>query len=117
MTLLIAAGEGKGRRTVVVGGGGREGEGKEATPTGRGRNLVVDITNFYNQYKSCEPWLKRKNPPQTPRKKILQGKEDMNELNGIYECILCACSSTSCPSDLWNPESYLDLAALLHANQ
>jgi succinate dehydrogenase (ubiquinone) iron-sulfur subunit len=81
------------------------------------KDLVVDMTNFYNQYKSIEPWLKRKSPPETPGKEYLQSKEDRKKLDGMYECILCACCSTSCPSYWWNPESYLGPAALLHANR
>ncbi|KAI3666005.1 hypothetical protein L6452_44643 [Arctium lappa] len=79
------------------------------------KDLVVDMTNFYNQYKSIEPWLKRKSP--APAKEILQSKKDRSKLDGMYECILCACCSTSCPSYWWNPESYLGPAALLHANR
>ncbi|KAI7741836.1 hypothetical protein M8C21_003269 [Ambrosia artemisiifolia] len=70
------------------------------------KDLVVDMTNFYNQYKSIEPWLKRKSP-QTDGKEILQTKKDRAKLDGI----------TSCPSYWWNPESYLGPAALLHANR
>ncbi|KAJ7974716.1 Succinate dehydrogenase [ubiquinone] iron-sulfur subunit, mitochondrial [Quillaja saponaria] len=81
------------------------------------KDLVVDMTNFYNQYKSIEPWLKRKNAPEVPGKEILQSKKDRAKLDGMYECILCACCSTSCPSYWWNPESYLGPAALLHANR
>lgn len=81
------------------------------------KDLVVDMTNFYNQYKSIEPWLKRKNPAEEPGKEILQTKKDRAKLDGMYECILCACCSTSCPSYWWNPESYLGPAALLHANR
>ncbi|XP_022543596.2 succinate dehydrogenase [ubiquinone] iron-sulfur subunit 2, mitochondrial [Brassica napus] len=81
------------------------------------KDLVVDMTNFYNQYKSIEPWLKRKNPASEPGKEILQSKKDRAKLDGMYECILCACCSTSCPSYWWNPESYLGPAALLHANR
>ncbi|KAB2034496.1 hypothetical protein ES319_D04G090600v1 [Gossypium barbadense] len=81
------------------------------------KDLVVDMTNFYNQYKSIEPWLKRKNPPPTAGKEIPQSKKDRAKLDGMYECILCACCSTSCPSYWWNPESYLGPAALLHANR
>ncbi|XP_021776485.1 succinate dehydrogenase [ubiquinone] iron-sulfur subunit 2, mitochondrial-like [Chenopodium quinoa] len=81
------------------------------------KDLVVDMTNFYNQYKSIEPWLKRKNPATTPGKEYLQTKEDRKKLDGMYECILCACCSTSCPSYWWNPESYLGPAALLHAHR
>ncbi|KAG8489749.1 hypothetical protein CXB51_017968 [Gossypium anomalum] len=80
------------------------------------KDLVVDMTNFYNQYKSIEPWLKRKNPPPAG-KEIPQSKKDRAKLDGMYECILCACCSTSCPSYWWNPESYLGPAALLHANR
>ncbi|KAF7819479.1 succinate dehydrogenase [ubiquinone] iron-sulfur subunit 2, mitochondrial-like [Senna tora] len=81
------------------------------------KDLVVDMTNFYNQYKSIEPWLKRKNSPPVPGKEIPQSKKDRAMLDGMYECILCACCSTSCPSYWWNPESYLGPAALLHANR
>ncbi|XP_023530873.1 succinate dehydrogenase [ubiquinone] iron-sulfur subunit 2, mitochondrial-like [Cucurbita pepo subsp. pepo] len=81
------------------------------------KDLVVDMTNFYNQYKSIEPWLKRKSEPSVPGKEILQSKQDRAKLDGMYECILCACCSTSCPSYWWNPESYLGPAALLHANR
>jgi len=80
------------------------------------KDLVVDMTNFYNQYKSIEPWLKRKTPP-PDGKEILQSKKDRAKLDGMYECILCACCSTSCPSYWWNPEKYLGPAALLHANR
>ncbi|KAL8097690.1 hypothetical protein AgCh_030705 [Apium graveolens] len=80
------------------------------------KDLVVDMTNFYNQYKSIEPWLKRKSENKTG-KEILQSKKDRAKLDGMYECILCACCSTSCPSYWWNPESYLGPAALLHANR
>lgn len=81
------------------------------------KDLVVDMTNFYNQYKSIEPWLKRKTPPPIPGKEYLQTKEDRAKLDGMYECILCACCSTSCPSYWWNPEKYLGPAALLHSNR
>ncbi|XP_050234566.1 succinate dehydrogenase [ubiquinone] iron-sulfur subunit 2, mitochondrial [Mercurialis annua] len=80
------------------------------------KDLVVDMTNFYNQYKSIEPWLKRKSPS-ADGKEIPQSKKDRAKLDGMYECILCACCSTSCPSYWWNPESYLGPAALLHANR
>ncbi|KAG2316312.1 hypothetical protein Bca52824_019434 [Brassica carinata] len=66
----------------------------------------VYMTNFYNQYKNIEPWLKRKNPPSQSGKEIL-----------MYECIMCTCCSTSRPSYWWNPESYLGHAALLHAKR
>ncbi|KAL8124263.1 succinate dehydrogenase [ubiquinone] iron-sulfur subunit 2, mitochondrial-like [Apium graveolens] len=80
------------------------------------KDLVVDMTNFYNQYKSIEPWLKRKTATKDG-KEVLQSKKDREKLEGMYECILCACCSTSCPSYWWNPESYLGPAALLHANR
>ncbi|XP_010929999.1 succinate dehydrogenase [ubiquinone] iron-sulfur subunit 1, mitochondrial [Elaeis guineensis] len=79
------------------------------------KDMVVDMTNFYSQYKSVEPWLKRKDPPLAAGKEILQSKKDRAKLDGMYECILCACCSTSCPSYWWNLESYLGPAALLHA--
>ncbi|XVF60140.1 hypothetical protein PTKIN_Ptkin08bG0020100 [Pterospermum kingtungense] len=81
------------------------------------KDLVVDMTNFYNQNKSIEAWLKRKNPPPTVGKEIPQSKKDRAKLDGMYERILCACCSTSCPSYWWNPESYLGPAALLHADR
>ncbi|KAL2621687.1 hypothetical protein R1flu_001892 [Riccia fluitans] len=81
------------------------------------KDLVVDMTNFYQQYKSIEPWLKRKNPTTNPGREVLQSKKDRAKLDGMYECILCACCSTSCPSYWWNPEKYLGPAALLHANR
>ncbi|KAI3463068.1 hypothetical protein Pfo_019731 [Paulownia fortunei] len=81
------------------------------------KDLAVDMTNFYNQYKSIEPWLKRKRPPETPGKEILQSKKDRKKLDGMYECILCAWCSKSCPSYWWNPESYLGPAVLLQANR
>ncbi|XP_047085938.1 succinate dehydrogenase [ubiquinone] iron-sulfur subunit 1, mitochondrial isoform X1 [Lolium rigidum] len=81
------------------------------------KDLVVDMTNFYNQYKSVEPWLKRKDPQSPDKKEILQSKAERAKLDGMYECILCACCSTSCPSYWWNPEEYLGPAALLHANR
>lgn len=80
------------------------------------KDLVVDMTNFYHQYKSIEPWLKRKTPSEDG-KEVLQSKKDRAKLDGMYECILCACCSASCPSYWWNPEKYLGPAALLHANR
>ncbi|KAG6540995.1 hypothetical protein Mapa_017568 [Marchantia paleacea] len=81
------------------------------------KDLVVDMTNFYSQYKSIEPWLKRKSPSKNPGKEVYQSKKDREKLDGMYECILCACCSTSCPSYWWNPEKYLGPAALLHAHR
>ena len=64
------------------------------------KDLVPDMTNFYNQYKSIEPWLKRKELKEQGQKEYLQSKEDRAKLDGMYECILCACCMTSCPSYL-----------------
>lgn len=79
------------------------------------RDLVPDLTNFYNQYKSIEPWLKRKSPKPEGSKEFYQSHEDRVLLDGLYECILCACCMTSCPSYWWNPEQYLGPAVLMQA--
>ena len=79
------------------------------------KDLVPDLSNFYNHYKSIEPWLKRKAPKAEGQKEYLQSKEDREKLDGLYECILCACCMTSCPSYWWNPEYYLGPAVLLQA--
>lgn len=76
------------------------------------KDLIPDLTNFYNQYKSIEPWLKRTTPKNPGQKEFLQSKDDRLKLDGMYECILCACCSTSCPSYWWNPEFYLGPAVL-----
>ncbi|KAM1826136.1 hypothetical protein ACFX13_025523 [Malus domestica] len=82
------------------------------------KDLLVDMMNFYNQYKSIEPWLKWKSlTTELDGKEIKQSKKDRAKLDGMYECILCACCSISCLRYWWNPESYLGLAALLHANR
>jgi succinate dehydrogenase (ubiquinone) iron-sulfur subunit len=60
------------------------------------KDLVPDMTNFYKQYKSIEPFLKNDNPPANGE--FLQTVDDRKKLDGMYECILCACCSTSCPS-------------------
>ncbi|GAY59574.1 hypothetical protein CUMW_195460 [Citrus unshiu] len=78
------------------------------------KDLVVDLTNFYQQYKSIEPWLKTNMVPKDGRE-YGQSPADRKKLDGLYECILCACCTTSCPSYWWNPEEYLGPAALLHA--
>ncbi|CAL1405560.1 unnamed protein product [Linum trigynum] len=78
------------------------------------KDLVVDLTNFYQQYKSIEPWLKTKRRPEEGRE-YRQSPEDRKKLDGLYECILCACCTTSCPSYWWNPEEFLGPASLLHA--
>uniref|UniRef100_A0A7G9IVP3 Succinate dehydrogenase [ubiquinone] iron-sulfur subunit n=1 Tax=Gelidiella acerosa TaxID=28867 RepID=A0A7G9IVP3_9FLOR len=77
------------------------------------KDLVVDLTNFYSQYKSIKPWLVNKANSLT--KEFLQSKKDRAELDGLYECILCACCSASCPSYWWNQETYLGPAILLQA--
>ena len=77
------------------------------------RDLVVDMTQFYQQYKAVEPWLIRNDP--LPEQEILQSPEDRDKLDGLYECILCGCCSTSCPSFWWNPEKFHGPAALLQA--
>jgi succinate dehydrogenase (ubiquinone) iron-sulfur subunit len=80
------------------------------------KDLVPDLTNFYSQYKSIEPWLKRKEPnPAGADKEFYQSPEDRQLLDGLYECILCACCSTSCPSYWWNPEYYYGPAVLQQA--
>ncbi|MEO8883679.1 MAG: succinate dehydrogenase iron-sulfur subunit [Devosia sp.] len=77
------------------------------------KDLVPDLTTFYAQHRSIEPWLKTTTPP--PETEWLQSKDDRAKLDGLYECILCACCSTSCPSYWWNGEKYLGPAALLQA--
>ena len=77
------------------------------------KDLVPDMKEFYAQYQSIEPWQKTKTP--APDKERLQSHEDRLKLDGLYECILCACCSTSCPSYWWNSDRYLGPAALLQA--
>ncbi len=77
------------------------------------KDLVPDMTNFYAQLRDIEPWLKTDSP--TPQKEWRQSHEDRQKLDGLYECILCACCSTSCPSYWWNSERYLGPAILLQA--
>merc|ERR1719502_843054 len=76
------------------------------------KDLVPDMNNFYRQYKSIQPWLQPKETKPSSKREYLQDKEDRKLLDGIYECILCACCSTSCPSYWWNPEFYLGPAVL-----
>lgn len=78
------------------------------------KDLVPDLTHFYNQYASIKPWLQTETPPPSDRER-LQSKEDRAKLDGLYECILCACCSTSCPSYWWNGDRYLGPAILLQA--
>ncbi len=77
------------------------------------KDLVPDLTNFYAQYASIKPWMETQTP--TPEKERLQSVNDRKKLDGLYECILCACCSTSCPSYWWNGDKYLGPAALLQA--
>ena len=77
------------------------------------RDLIVDLTQFYNQYRSVKPWLIHNDP--VPEIEHLQSPEDRAKLDGLYECILCACCSTACPSFWWNPDRFLGPAALLQA--
>ena len=77
------------------------------------KDLVPDLTTFYDQHRSIQPWLKTTSP--TPEKEWLQSRDDRAKLDGLYECILCACCSTSCPSYWWNGEKYLGPAVLLQA--
>jgi succinate dehydrogenase / fumarate reductase, iron-sulfur subunit len=74
------------------------------------KDLVPDLTNFFAQLASIEPWLQTKSP--TPQKEWRQSHEDREKLDGLYECILCACCSTSSPSYWWNCERFLGPAAL-----
>lgn len=77
------------------------------------RDLVIDMSQFYTQYENVKPYLQNESPePATER---LQSPEERAKLDGLYECILCACCSTACPSFWWNPDSYLGPAALLQA--
>ncbi len=78
------------------------------------KDLVPDMTQFYAQYASIKPWM-RAVTPSPPDRERLQSPEDRDRLDGLYECILCACCSTSCPSYWWNGERYLGPAALLQA--
>ena len=77
------------------------------------RDLVVDMTEFYAQYEKIKPFLQNDTPP--PNQERLQSPSDRDKLDGLYECILCACCSTSCPSFWWNPDKFVGPAALLQA--
>jgi succinate dehydrogenase / fumarate reductase iron-sulfur subunit len=75
------------------------------------KDLIGDLNTLYKQYQSIEPWLK--NSKKDDNKENLQSIEDRSKLDGLYECIMCACCSTSCPSYWWNGDKYLGPAALL----
>ena len=77
------------------------------------RDLVVDMTEFYAQYDKIKPFLQNSEEP--PAIERLQSPAQRDELDGLYECILCACCSTSCPSFWWNPDKFVGPAALLQA--
>ncbi len=77
------------------------------------RDLVVDQTQFFNQYKRIHPYLINDDPPPTIER--LQSPEDRAKLDGLYECILCGCCSSGCPSYWWNPDKYVGPAGLLQA--
>lgn len=77
------------------------------------RDLVVDLSQFYEQYKKIEPYLQNDTP--APAIERLQSPEDRDKLDGLYECILCACCSTACPSFWWNPDRFIGPAGLLQA--
>lgn len=78
------------------------------------KDLVPDLSHFYAQYESIEPWLKTDSPAPSNSER-LQSLQDREKLDGLYECILCACCSTSCPSYWWNGDKYLGPAILLQA--
>jgi succinate dehydrogenase / fumarate reductase iron-sulfur subunit len=78
------------------------------------KDLVPDQTHFFAQYASIQPWLQTRSPT-PPDRERRQGREERARLDGLYECILCACCSTACPSYWWNGERYLGPASLLQA--
>lgn len=77
------------------------------------RDLIVDMTQFFDQYHSIKPYVINNDPE--PERERLQSPAERERLNGLYECILCACCTTSCPSFWWNPDRFLGPAALLQA--
>jgi succinate dehydrogenase / fumarate reductase iron-sulfur subunit len=77
------------------------------------RDLVVDMSQFYKQYEKVQPFLMNNEP--APTQERLQSPEEREKLDGLYECILCACCSTSCPSFWWNPDKFIGPAGLLQA--
>ena len=76
------------------------------------KDLIPDMSDFYKQYESIQPWLKNN---KNSKKENLQTPEDRKKLDGLYECVLCACCSTSCPSYWWNGDKFLGPAILLQA--
>jgi succinate dehydrogenase (ubiquinone) iron-sulfur subunit len=79
------------------------------------KDLVPDMNNFYDQYQSIQPWLQRDDGLKPGDKQYLQSVDDRKKIDGLYECILCACCSTSCPSYWWNGDKYLGPAVLMQA--
>ena len=79
------------------------------------KDLVTDFSHFFAQYEAIEPWLQTDTPP--PEREWRQTPEERAKLNGLYECILCACCSTACPSYWWNPDRFLGPAVLLQAQR
>jgi len=77
------------------------------------RDLIVDLTNFYKQYEKAKPFLQNSKP--IPAKERLQSPKSRSKLDGLYECILCACCTSSCPSYWWNPDKFMGPAALLQS--
>lgn len=79
------------------------------------RDLIIDMEQFYKQYREVKPYLTVKDP--LPEVELKQTPEERDKLDGLYECVLCACCSTSCPSFWWNPDKFLGPAALLQAGR
>jgi succinate dehydrogenase/fumarate reductase iron-sulfur protein len=79
------------------------------------KDLVPDMSTFYAQYASIQPWLRRKQKSDITKEENLQSIDDRKRLDGMYECILCACCQTSCPSYWWNTKEYLGPAVLMQA--
>ncbi|MBV2128414.1 succinate dehydrogenase iron-sulfur subunit [Arsukibacterium indicum] len=104
ITPLSALGKGKGGKIVV-----RPLPGLPVV-----RDLVVDMSQFYTQYEKVKPYLIN-DDKLPPAGEFLQTPEERAKLDGLYECILCACCSTSCPSFWWNPDKFIGPAGLLHA--
>jgi succinate dehydrogenase / fumarate reductase iron-sulfur subunit len=78
------------------------------------KDLVPDLTHIYAQYEMIEPWMKTDSPTPTSGER-LQSPEEREKLDGLWECVLCFCCSTSCPSYWWNADRYLGPAILLQA--
>ena len=79
------------------------------------RDLIIDMDQFYKQYRAVKPYLTVNDP--MPEVELQQTPEQREQLDGLYECVLCACCSTSCPSFWWNPDKFLGPAALLQASR